>query len=134
MSVIYETAALASAGRSGTTRLEDGSLSLDLAIPGSGKTGANPEQLFAMGYAACFDSAVKLIARQMKLPLESSETRTAVALVEREGGYRLSVEIGLRTEGLSEEQAKTLLEAAHKTCPYSKALRSDADVSVSLID
>lgn len=134
MATIYETAARAAAGREGTTQLEDGSLSLDLSVPGSKKPGANPEQLFAMGYAACFDNAVKVVARRMKLPLDSSETRATVALVEAGEAYRLSVSIGLRTSGLTDEQAQELLQAAHQVCPYSNALRGDADVSVELID
>ncbi len=134
MSTIYETAATASAGRSGMTQLEDGRLSLNLSVPGAGKEGANPEQLFALGYAACFDNAVKMTARRMKLPLESSETRAVVAMMQRDGSYRLSVQISLRTTGLSSEQASELLETAHQTCPYSNALRGDADVAVSLVD
>lgn len=134
MSPIYETSAIAAAGRSGTTRLEDGSLSFDLSIPGSGKAGTNPEQLFALGYAACFDSAAKLDARRMKLPLASSETHVTVGLVQNGEAYRLAVRIGLRTTGLDATQAQALLEAAHATCPYSNALRGNADVSVALID
>ena len=134
MTAIYETTAVAAAGREGTTRLEDGSLSLDLSVPGSGKAGANPEQLFALGYAACFDNAVKLIARRMKLPLESSETHANVALVQDGEIYRLAVTLGLRTAGLDATQAQELLDAAHKVCPYSNALRGNADVSIGLID
>ena len=134
MTAIYETTAVAAAGREGTTRLEDGSLSLDLSVPGSGKAGANPEQLFALGYAACFDNAVKLIARRMKLPLESSETHANVALVQDGEIYRLAVTLGLRTTGLDATQAQELLDAAHKVCPYSNALRGNADVSIGLID
>ena len=133
MSPIYQTTAFAAAGRSGTARLEDGSLSLDLSVPGSGKPGTNPEQLFALGYAACFDNAVKLTARRLKLPLDSSETRANVALVQDGGNYRLSVAIGLRTGGLTEAQARQLLDAAHAICPYSSALRGNADVAVALI-
>ena len=134
MSPIYQTTAFAAAGRSGTACLEDGSLSLDLSVPGSGKPGANPEQLFALGYAACFDNAVKLIARRLKLPLDSSETRADVALVQDGAAYRLSVTIGLRTSGLTQAQAQQLLDAAHQTCPYSNALRGNADVAVALIN
>ena len=134
MSPIYQTTAFAAAGRSGTARLEDSSLSLDLSVPGSGKQGANPEQLFALGYAACFDNAVKLIARRLKLPLDSSETRADVALVQDGAAYRLSVTIGLRTNGLTQAQAQQLLDAAHQTCPYSNALRGNADVAVALIN
>ena len=63
MKIFYKTRATASGGRSGTTALDDGSLSIELAPPGSGKAGANPEQLFALGYAACFGNAIKYLAR-----------------------------------------------------------------------
>ena len=66
MKIFYKTRATASGGRSGRTALDDGSLALDLATPGSGKIGANPEQLFAMGYAACFDNALPVAAKQLE--------------------------------------------------------------------
>lgn len=132
MARIYQTTAVAAAGRGGVTRLEEGSLSFDLSVPGSGKAGTNPEQLFALGYAACFDSAVKLIAQRMKLPLESSETRANAGPVQDGEAYRLSVTLGLRTSGLNEAQAQELLDAAHQVCPYSNALRGNADVTVAL--
>ncbi len=134
MSILYQTAASAASGRDGVTRLEDDTLSFDLSVPGSGKEGTNPEQLFALGYAACFDSAAKMVAHRLKLPLESSETRASVALKQADDGYRLVVAIGLKTSGLSREQAEQLLATAHQTCPYSRALRGTADVSVSLLE
>ena len=134
MKKIYETAASAAAGRNGRTQLDDGSLALDLSVPGSGKPGANPEQLFAMGYAACFDNAAKVVAHRQKLPLTASETRVTVALVQDGELYRLAVTIGLKTEGLSAEQAQALLEASHQVCPYSNALRGNADVTIGLLD
>lgn len=134
MKTIYETAATAAAGREGKTSLEDGTLEFNLSMPGSGKEGTNPEQLFALGYAACFDNAVKIVARQLKLPLESSATTAKVALAQAENGYRLIVNIGLQTSGLTAEQARQLLQASHATCPYSRALSGDADVTVNLIE
>ncbi len=134
MKTIYETAASAAAGRNGKAQLDDGTLALDLALPGSGKEGANPEQLFAMGYAACFDNAVKVVSQRQKLPLESSETHVTVALVQDGDLYRLATKISLRTSGLSDEQAQALLEAAHEVCPYSNALRGNATIEISLIN
>ena len=72
MKIFYTTRATATGGRSGHTALDDGSLAFDLVVPGSGKSGANPEQLFALGYAACFDSALELTAKKLKLPLAGS--------------------------------------------------------------
>jgi lipoyl-dependent peroxiredoxin len=132
MSTIYTTSARAAAGREGTTRLDDGSMSFDLSVPGSKKPGTNPEQLFAMGYAACFDSAAKAVARQMKLPVTATETEATVNLVKVDDGFRLAVKITLRTEGLTREQSEELLRNAHKMCPYSRALRGDAEVTVAL--
>lgn len=134
MSRIYSTSARASAGREGTTRLDDGTLSYDLSVPGGKKPGTNPEQLFALGYAACFDSAAKAIARQLQLPVTATETRATVDLQKVEYGFRLAVKITLSTKGLSRAQSETLLAAAHKLCPYSRALRGDADVTVALAD
>lgn len=132
MSPIYSTSARAAAGREGTTQLDDGSLSFDLSVPGSKKAGTNPEQLFAMGYAACFDSAAKAVARQMQLPVTATETRATVELRKVEYGFRLAVKITLSAEGLSRAESETLCAAAHKLCPYSRALRGDADVTVAL--
>ncbi|MGL4279818.1 MAG: Ohr family peroxiredoxin [Albidovulum sp.] len=132
MSTIYSTSARAAAGREGTTRLDDGTMSFDLSVPGSKKPGTNPEQLFAMGYAACFDSAAKAVARQMKLPVTATETQATVDLVKVDDGFRLAVRITLKTEGLTPDQAEDLLRNAHKMCPYSRALRGDADVTVAL--
>lgn len=132
MAMIYSTSARASAGREGVTRLDDGSMSFDLSVPGSKKPVANPEQLFAMGYAACFDSAAKAVARQMKLPVTGTETQATVELVKADDGFRLAVKITLQTEGLTREQSEELLRNAHNMCPYSRALRGDAEVTVAL--
>lgn len=134
MKKIYETAAFATAGRGGRTQLDDGSLAFDLAIPGSGKEGTNPEQLFAMGYAACFDNAAKVVAQRQKLPPHTSETHVTVALVQDGEQYRLAVKIGLKTSGLSKGQALELLEVAHAVCPYSDALRGNAQLDIALLD
>ncbi len=80
MKIFYTTRATATGGRSGHTALDDGSLAFDLVVPGSGKSGANPEQLFALGYAACFDSALELTAKKLKLPLTGSHTSVAIGI------------------------------------------------------
>lgn len=128
--MIYTTKAVANAGRDGNTALTDSSLTLPLSTPGSSIPGHNPEQLFAMGYAACFDSALKLSARQLKLPLTGSETAVTVGLENIADEYRLSVDIEAQVSGLRNEQAQRLVETAHEVCPYSKALRGDATVNV----
>ncbi|MBN3786681.1 organic hydroperoxide resistance protein [Burkholderia sp. Ac-20353] len=129
MKIFYHTRATATGGRSGRTALDDGSLALDLAMPGSGKTGTNPEQLFALGYAACFDNALAVAASRMKLPLAGSRTSAEVGIGQAaEGGYALEVALHVVVKGLSDDDARKLVEATHRTCPYSNALRGNVDV------
>ncbi|MEG2731487.1 Ohr family peroxiredoxin, partial [Brevundimonas sp.] len=96
--------------------------------PGSTHVGANPEQLFALGYAACFDSALSMVAGQMKL-VATSKTSVEVGIGQRpDGGYTLDIDIYVETTGIDAEQAQQLVEAAHKVCPYSNATRNNVDV------
>lgn len=128
MKIFYKTRATATGGRSGHTALDDGSLAFDLARPGTGDTGTNPEQLFALGYAACFDSALSMVAQQMKLQV-SSKTSVEVGIGQRaEGGYALDIDIHVETTGIDAEQAAKLIEATHQVCPYSNATRNNIDV------
>lgn len=128
--MIYSTSASAQGGRNGTTALDDGSFSVQLAMAGTGQPGQNPEQLFALGYAACFDQAAKLTAQRLKLPLTGSTTQATVALVKDGDSFKLAVTISFTAEGLTADQARELGEAAHAVCPYSNALRGNADVSL----
>lgn len=128
MKIFYKTRATATGGRSGHTELDDGSLGFDLAQPGTDKTGTNPEQLFALGYAACFDSALSLVAKQMKLDT-TSKTSVQVGIGQRaEGGYALDIDIYAETTGITEDEAQKLIEATHQVCPYSNATRGNVDV------
>lgn len=131
MKIFYKTRATATGGRSGRTALDDGSLAFDLAVPGSGKQGANPEQLFALGYAACFDNAMQGVAREMKLPAFESSTAAQVGIGQRpEGGYALDIDLDVTISGLDEATAQTLVNATHQVCPYSNATRGNVDVRV----
>lgn len=133
MKIFYKTRATANGGRSGTTTLDDGSLRIELALPGSGKAGANPEQLFALGYAACFDNALKHLAGLQKLPLTSSQTSAEVGMGQTpEGGYKLDVDLHIMLAGLDHAGAESLLAKAHAICPYSNALRGNVDVRLHL--
>lgn len=128
MKIFYKTRATATGGRSGHTELDDGSLGFDLAQPGTDKTGTNPEQLFALGYAACFDSALSLVAKQMQLDT-TSKTSVQVGIGQRsEGGYALDIDIYVETTGITEDEAQKLIEATHQICPYSNATRGNVDV------
>lgn len=128
MKIFYKTRATATGGRSGHTELDDGSLGFDLAQPGTETSGTNPEQLFALGYAACFDSALSLVAQQMKLDT-TSKTSVEVGIGQRaEGGYALDIDIHVETSGISRDDAQKLIEATHQVCPYSNATRGNVDV------
>jgi len=129
MKIFYKTRATATGGRAGRTALDDGSLAFNLAVPGSGNAGANPEQLFALGYAACFDNALTTVAKQMKLPLTSSQTSAEVGIgMNAQGGYALDIGLHIQVHGLDEAQAQQLVETTHRVCPYSNATRGNVDV------
>ena len=129
MKIIYKTRATASGGRSGRSQLDDGSLGFDLAMPGSGKVGANPEQLFAIGYAACFDSALGLTAKMMKKLITGSRTSAEVGIGQTSAGvYALDIDLYVEVNGLPETEARELVEATHRVCPYSNATRGNIEV------
>jgi len=135
MPALYSTKARAVGGREGHAESDDGLLRVDLAIPRElgGKGGAtNPEQLFAAGYAACFESALRHIARNQKLPLKGAAVTATVSLNQgTAGGFMLGVELEAEIEGLDQDTAEILAAAAHKVCPYSNATRGNIDVKLS---
>ena len=135
MSALYSTQAHVSGGRNGHGETSDGLLKVDLAMPKElgGKGGAtNPEQLFAVGYAACFESAVRFVARQQKLPLEDASVTSTVSLYPNDqGGFRLGVSLAAEIKGLDQAGAEALVSEAHKICPYSNAIRGNIDAALS---
>lgn len=137
--ILYTAEALSTgAGRDGHVRTVDGLVDLDLAVPvsmgGSGK-GANPEDLFAAGYAACFHSALQLIARQKKLDLGESAVGSKVSIGSNgEGGFELSVLLEVSIPGQSHEVATELAQVAHQVCPYSNATHGNIKVEVTVVD
>lgn len=131
MKIFYQTSATATGGRDGHTQIDDGSIGFDLVgfQNDSGKVGTNPEQLFAMGYAACFDSAVNHVAPTLGLKPTKSSTSVAVGIGQTAGGaFGLDIDITITVEGLSVDDAKRLIEKAHEVCPYSNATRGNVDV------
>lgn len=131
MKIFYKTSATATGGRDGHTQVDDGSIGFDLVgfQNDSGKVGTNPEQLFAMGYAACFDSAVNHVAPSLGLKPTKSSTNVAVGIGQNpEGAFGLDIDISITVEGLSVDEAKRLIEKAHAVCPYSNATRGNVDV------
>lgn len=138
MKTIYETTASAVGGRDGRVTTEDGILNLAVRTPQSmgGPAGAftNPEQLFAAGYAACFDSALQFVARARKQKITSSVSATVSLQVADSTDFRLGVNLAVRIDGTDPATAQELLEQAHATCPYSKAIQNNVAVSLQLIE
>lgn len=136
MTALYATQARAVGGRAGHVESQDGLLSLDLALPremGGKGGGTNPEQLFAAGYAACFENAARYIAGQQKIPLTGAAVTATVELHPRaEGGFKLVVALDVETQGLDQAAAEALVAAAHEVCPYSNAIRGNVDVAISV--
>ncbi|TGQ74731.1 organic hydroperoxide resistance protein [Mesorhizobium sp. M00.F.Ca.ET.186.01.1.1] len=136
MSALYTTQAHVTGGRTGHGETSDGLLKVDLAMPKElgGKGGAtNPEQLFAVGYAACFESAVRFVARKQKLPLEDAAITATVSLLPHGEGFRLGVSLAAETKGLDQTAAEALVSAAHKVCPYSNAIKGNVEVALSTV-
>ncbi|QPC90119.1 organic hydroperoxide resistance protein [Mesorhizobium sp. INR15] len=135
MTALYSTEARAVGGRAGHVQSNDGLLSLDLAMPKElgGKGGAtNPEQLFAAGYAACFESAMRFIAGKQKLPLQDASVTANVSLhTNAQGGFVLGVSLAAETKGLDQAAAEALVSAAHQVCPYSNAIKGNIEVALS---
>lgn len=129
MKMTYKTRATATGGRSGHSQTDDGALSVDLSLPGSGREGTNPEQLFACGFAACFGSALEAAGRRLKIPQAGARTSVEVGIGQNAaGGYALDIDIYVEVSGLPEDKARELIEAAHELCPYSNAVRGNVDV------
>src|SRR3712207_3086350 len=138
MPAIYTASATATGdGRGGHTRSSHGVLDLDLAVPkemgGPGGHLTNPEQLFAAGYAACFHSALKIVAAQQKITLTDTAITVDVGIgPDGSGAYGLVVTIEAELPGLDETEAHRLLDQAHQVCPYSRATRGNVDVTLTL--
>mgnify|MGYP005810470643 CR=1 FL=1 len=138
MKALYEAKATATGGRNGHVRSSDGVLDLELSIPkglgGPGKPLSNPEQLFAAGYAACFDSALAYVAGQQNITVNGSQVDAKVSIGSREGGgFQLAVRLEVSLPDVPRERAQALLNAAHAVCPYSNAVRNNIEVNVALV-
>lgn len=123
-----------SGGRSGTARSSDGRLDIALSPPGANGTGTNPEQLFAAGWSACFIGALGLAAGNLKVTLPADLSVDAeVDLGTGAGGYLLQARLNVHIPGVATELAQALVDAAHQTCPYSKATRGNIGVTITLV-
>jgi len=130
MTVVYIAKATSTgSGRDGHVETSDGKISLDLAFPkevGGSGAGTNPEQLVAMGYAACFSSALGVVARRRRIPLPAAEVTCHVSLDRSNDAFALSFEIIAHLPGLAAAEAESLVAEAHTVCPYSKAFTHGA--------
>ena len=136
--VKYRTAASAIGGRDGEARTEDGRFSVKLSTPkelgGAGGDGANPEQLFAAGYSACFIGALKVAGQQLKLkvPADTKVTATVGIGPRSEGGFGITADLVVALPGVERADAEKLVAAAHQICPYSNATRGNVDVGLTV--
>ena len=134
MKTLFTAEAVSKGGRSGSIRSTDGLLDVTLGNPlekGIEQRGPNPELLFAGAYSACYHGALINAARKLGTPAVDSTVRARVSLIEDDqGGFRLAVELHAVLPGLERAQAQRVMDAAHQTCPYSKALRGDASVAL----
>jgi osmotically inducible protein OsmC len=133
--VLYTARTHTTGGRDGgSSRSSDGRLDIKLSVPGSPGTGTNPEQLFAAGWSACFEGAMGLVARKMKIALPPDTAIDAeVDLKLADGAYSLGVRFNVSLPGLDRATAQALVDGAHQTCPYSKATRGNIDIAFNLV-
>jgi len=137
MKILYTAEAVVEGGRAGHGRTSDGRLDVDLSVPeglgGQGGSGTNPEQLFAVGYAACFQSAFLNVANGRKLDASDSRITSHVSLGPTgHGGMTLAVALDLHAPHMSSAEAAGLMEKAHELCPYSNATRGNIEVALTV--
>ena len=133
--VLYTAKAHTTGGRDGgASRSSDGRLEVKLSVPGTPGTGTNPEQLFAVGWSACFLSAIKIVAARMKVRLPAELAVDAeVDLGTTGGGYLLQARLNVNLPGIESEVAQALVDGAHLECPYSKATHGNIDVVTNIV-
>jgi lipoyl-dependent peroxiredoxin len=138
MDILYTATAHATGdGRNGHATSDDGILDVDLRTPPElgGPGGAtNPEQLFAAGYAACFHSALKVVAGREKLDVSGTEVSASVGIgMDEQGGFGLAVELDVHAPALDRPTAEALVASAHQVCPYSNATRGNVEVTLTVV-
>jgi osmotically inducible protein OsmC len=132
--VLYTGKTHTSGGRDGESRSADGRLEIKLSTPGTAGTGTNPEQLFAAGWSACFIGAMGIAARKMSVKLPSDLAIDAeVDLCLTGEAFFLRARLNVSLPGVENTIARALADAAHQTCPYSKAIRGNVDVTINIV-
>ena len=132
--LLYTARTRTTGGREdGVSRSSDGRLDVKLSPPGAAGIGTNPEQLFAAGWSACFEGAIEIAARKRKIDLPRKFAIDAeIDLILSEDAYSLRARLSVSLPGLDREVARDLINEAHQTCPYSKAVRGNLDVTIEL--
>jgi len=133
--VLYTAQAHTIGGRDGAGKTSDGALDVKLSSPGSGKPGTNPEQLFAVGYSACFIGAMRAVAPKInvKVPEDVAiDASVSLGPIDAGAAYGIAVKLAITLPGLDDAQKKSLVEAAHQVCPYSNATRGNVEVELSI--
>ncbi|WP_027062705.1 organic hydroperoxide resistance protein [Mesorhizobium loti] len=131
--LLYTAKVRTTGGRDGTSRSSDGRLDIGLSTPGGPGGGTNPEQLFAAGWSACFEGAMAIAARKMNIRLPTGIAIDAeVDLNVADAAFFLSARLNVSVPGLDRGVAQAVVDAAHQTCPYSKATRGNIEVAINL--
>ncbi|MFZ5959322.1 organic hydroperoxide resistance protein [Pseudomonas knackmussii] len=132
--ILYTAQTRTTGGRDGRGQSTDGSLDLPLSPPGSGRPGTNPEQLFAIGWSACFIGAMRRAGQTLDIRVPADVAVAAEVSLGNtaDGGFALAAQLTVELPGLSAEDKQRLVDAAHQLCPYSKATRGNIDVSFVL--
>jgi Ohr subfamily peroxiredoxin len=137
MEIAYSEKATTRGGRNGHGETEDGKVKVDFSLPkqlgGAGGPGATPEHLLALGYSACFGSALQFVGGQQKKRLTDINVTATVGIGRDDSGLGFSIELEVSLPEVSTEEAQALAEAAHKVCPYSRAFREGVPVSIKVV-
>ena len=136
--ILYRGKASSTGGRDGRTKTEGGDIDVRLTTPkelgGGGGQGANPEQMFAAGYSACFIGAMKFAASQQKMKLpDDTSIEGIVGIGQIPGGFGINAELKISVPGMDKEQVKAIVDKAHTICPYSNATRGNIEVKLTVI-
>lgn len=137
MKTLYTTSVTATGGRDGHVKSENGLIDMEVRMPkalgGVTDDHANPEMLFAAGYSACFDSALKQVSRLAKVRTGETSVTAKVSIGQIDnGGFGLAAELEVNVPGVSLEEAQSLVEKAHQVCPYSNATRNNMEVKLTV--
>jgi osmotically inducible protein OsmC len=134
--ILYTAHTHTTGGRDGAGTSGDGALDVTLSPPGSGKPGTNPEQLFGVGYSACFMGAMQIVgaAQKIRLPADTAvDASVSLGRTVNDTAYGLAVTLSVSPPGLDREQAQRLVDGAHQACPYSHATRGNIVVTIELV-